>query len=58
MISTMCEISGSFVYRRFMEEAWPLVYAFMIKQNSLSAGVGLAYMHSAAYRFQKVVLQR
>ncbi|CAG9534735.1 unnamed protein product [Cercopithifilaria johnstoni] len=57
VVVTMCELSGSFCYRRFIPQAWPSIRKFMLEQSTASANAQRAYFHSAAYKFQQVVLE-
>lgn len=54
----MCQLSGSFCYRRFIPQAWPSIRKFMLEQNATSANAQRAYFHSAAYKFQQIVLEK
>lgn len=54
----MCELSGSFCYRRFIPQAWTLIHKYMLEQSSASANAQGAYFHSSAYKFQQVVLEK
>lgn len=58
VIMTMSELSGGFLYRRFISEAWPLIRIFMLKQSASSANAKAAYFHSAACKYQKAVLEK
>ncbi|KAL3994226.1 hypothetical protein ACH3XW_20870 [Acanthocheilonema viteae] len=58
VVVTMCELSGSFCYRRFIPQAWPLIHQFMLERSAASANAQQAYFHSAAYKFQQIVLEK
>uniref|UniRef100_A0A1I7VM53 Non-specific serine/threonine protein kinase n=1 Tax=Loa loa TaxID=7209 RepID=A0A1I7VM53_LOALO len=58
IVVTMCELSGSFCYRRFIPQVWPSVRKFMLKQSAISSNAQRAYFHSAAYKFQQTVLEK
>uniref|UniRef100_A0A915PV51 Uncharacterized protein n=1 Tax=Setaria digitata TaxID=48799 RepID=A0A915PV51_9BILA len=57
VVVIMCELSGSFCYRRFIPEVWPAILKFMLEQSASSINSQGAYLHSAAYKFQKIVLE-
>ncbi|MCP9261567.1 hypothetical protein DINM_004919 [Dirofilaria immitis] len=57
VVVTMCELSGSFCYRRFIPQAWPSIRKFMLEQITTSANAQGAYFHSAIYKFQQAVLE-
>ncbi|VDM19229.1 unnamed protein product [Wuchereria bancrofti] len=57
VVITMCELSGSFCYRRFIPQVWPSVRKFMLEQSVISANAQRAYFHTAAYKFQLIVLE-
>uniref|UniRef100_A0A0R3RTL8 Non-specific serine/threonine protein kinase n=1 Tax=Elaeophora elaphi TaxID=1147741 RepID=A0A0R3RTL8_9BILA len=58
VVVTMCELSGSFCYRRFIPQVWPSIRKFMLEQSAISVNAQRAYFHSAAYKFQQIVLER
>ncbi|VDK61822.1 unnamed protein product [Onchocerca ochengi] len=57
VVVTMCELSGSFCYRRFIPQVWPSIRKFLLEQSATSANAQGAYFHSAAYKFQQFVLE-
>uniref|UniRef100_A0A914V3N6 TELO2 interacting protein 1 n=1 Tax=Plectus sambesii TaxID=2011161 RepID=A0A914V3N6_9BILA len=54
VVATMAEVSGTFVYRRIIDELWPKLERFMVSQATLSADTGQVYEHSAAFKYQKI----
>uniref|UniRef100_A0A0N5D7C6 Non-specific serine/threonine protein kinase n=1 Tax=Thelazia callipaeda TaxID=103827 RepID=A0A0N5D7C6_THECL len=57
VLRTMCEISGSFCYRRIIPSVWPSVREFMICQGAKSVNAQRAYLYSSTYKYQEVVLE-
>lgn len=53
----MCRLSGSFVYHRFKNDAWPLIRSYMLDQSKYSKKAGKGYHHLSAFAYQKTILQ-
>ncbi|TKR92211.1 hypothetical protein L596_006906 [Steinernema carpocapsae] len=57
IVVTMARLSGTFVYRKVMEEFWPSVSRFMVSAANDSRKTDMAYSRTYAFRYQKEVIK-
>ena len=57
VLCTMCEASGSFMYRRVIKDTIPSIIAFLDKQASVSLKAGPVYSQSQTFKQQLAMLK-
>ena len=57
VLCTMCEASGSFMYRRVIKDTIPSMIAFLDKQASVSLKAGPVYSQSQSFKQQLAMLK-
>ncbi|KAK0429471.1 hypothetical protein QR680_011396 [Steinernema hermaphroditum] len=57
VVATMCELSGTFVYRKILDEMWPSVARYMEDAKKASRRNDRAFSHTAAFKYQLAVIK-